>query len=121
MEHQYQNRDHWIACTSDGIEIRGYYFPWGTKHIPYPAIRSVRQVEMAVFSGKGRIWGTTNPHYWAHLDPERPKKRVGFILDVGRFVHPFITPDDPDAVEEVLRVHSWLRRTAEDGGRGPVV
>ena len=26
-------RDRWIECSDDGIEIRGYYFPWGTKHI----------------------------------------------------------------------------------------
>ena len=28
-------RDRWIECTPDEIRIRGYYFPWGTKRIPY--------------------------------------------------------------------------------------
>ncbi len=23
-------RDRWIKCIPEGIEIRGYYFPWGT-------------------------------------------------------------------------------------------
>jgi hypothetical protein len=27
-------RDRWIECLADRIQIRGYYFPWGTKHIP---------------------------------------------------------------------------------------
>jgi len=115
----YQYRDHWIACTPEGIEIRGYYFPWGTKRIPYPAIRSVRRVDLD--AGKARIWGTMNPHCWSHWDKQRSTKQVGLVLDLDRFVHPFITPDDPDAVEAVIRVHRWLRPTADDGGHGPVV
>jgi len=95
-------RDRWIACTPDGVEIRGYYFPWGTKRIPYGSISSVRRVDIGAFTGKGRIWGTANPRYWAHLDPRRPGKKVGLILDVGRFVRPFITPTDPDAVEAAI-------------------
>ena len=114
-------RDRWIECSPDRIQIRGYDFPWGTKRIPYSSIRSVRRVEMGTFSGKGRIWGTANPRYWASLDPQRPKKSVGLILDVGRFVRPFITPDDPDAVETLIREHAKLGRPIEDSGSGPVI
>ena len=89
-------RDRWIDCSPDRIRIRGYYFPWGTKRIPCSSVRSVRRVDIGAFTGKGRIWGTANPRYWASLDPQRRNKRVGLILDVGRFVRPFITPDDPD-------------------------
>jgi hypothetical protein len=49
MDSQY--RDRWIECSSDSIQIRGYYFPWGTKRIPYGSIRSVRRVEMSTFKG----------------------------------------------------------------------
>ncbi|MGD0321070.1 MAG: hypothetical protein ABSC00_05610 [Acidimicrobiales bacterium] len=97
--------------------IRGYYFPWGTKRIPCSSIRSFRLVDVGPLTGKGRIWGTANPHYWANLDPRRPKKEIGLILDLGRFVRPFITPDDPDAVEAAIRAHSKLGPAAEDGGR----
>jgi hypothetical protein len=114
-------RDRWIECSADRIEIRGYYFPWGTKRIPYSSIRSVRRVEIGAFSGKGRIWGTANPRYWASLDPRRPKKSVGLILDLGRYVQPFITPDDPDAVEALIREHSDLGTSIEDTGRGPLI
>ena len=34
-------QDKWITCTGDALSIRGYYFPWGTKRIPYQSIRSV--------------------------------------------------------------------------------
>jgi hypothetical protein len=109
-------RDKWIECSPGSIKINGYYFPWGTKRIPYGSIRAVRRVEMSAFRGKMRIWGTSNPRYWASLDPQRRKKSVGLILDVGRFVQPFVTPDDPDAVEAIIREHAPL--TTEENGSG---
>ncbi len=114
-------RDRWIECTSGGLRIRAYYFPWGTKRIPYRSIRSVRRVELGPGTGRGRIWGTANPHYWASLDPGRPSKTAGLILDVGRFVRPFITPDDPNAVEAAIRERASLTPASTNAGRGPVV
>jgi len=111
-------RDRWIECLADGIQIRGYYFPWGTKRIAYSSIRSVTRVEMGTFRGRGRIWGTANPRYWASLDPQRPKKTVGLILDVGRFVRPFITPDDPDAVAALIGEHGT---PIEGSANGPIL
>lgn len=111
-------RDRWIECTPKAIRIRGYYFPWGTKHIPYATIRSVRRVEMSVLTGRGRIWGTANLRYWASLDPRRPGKKIGLILDLGQVVRPFITPDDPDAVESVIREHTGLTAAR---GHGPIL
>jgi hypothetical protein len=112
-------RDRWIECTSEAIRVRGYYFPWGTKTIPYGSIRSVRRVTLGALRGKGRLWGTSNPRYWASLDPARPSKQVGLVLDLGRRVHPFLTPDDPDAVEAAIREHTGLGPS--ETGRGPVV
>jgi len=97
--------DRWVTCTPTELQIRGYYFPWGTKHVPYARIRDVRRVEMGTWTGKGRIWGTANPRYWAHLDPSRPRKQGALVLDVGGFVHPFVTPDDPDRVAEIVAEH----------------
>jgi hypothetical protein len=114
-------RDRWIACTPDAVEVRGYYFPWGTKRIAYSKIRSVRRIEMGALTGKGRIWGTSNPRYWASLDPARPRKKVGLILDVGRYVHPFLTPDDPDAVESAIRRHIGRAGEEPGGSGGPFV
>lgn len=113
-------QDRWITCTDDGIRIRGYYFPWGSKRIAYESIRAVRRVPVGAATGKGRIWGTANPRYWASLDPGRPKKQVGLILELGKRVQPFLTPDDPDALEAVIREHTGLSATADDK-RGPIV
>jgi hypothetical protein len=85
------------------VVIRGYYLPLGTpKVIPYAQIRSVATVEMGAFTGKGRLWGTSSPRYWAHLDLRRPWKQTALVLDVGHRVRPFITPSDPGRVREII-------------------
>lgn len=60
---------------------------------------------MTALRGKGRIWGSGDLRHWANLDPRRPTKSVGFFLDVGRRVIPFLTADDPEAFEQVRRAH----------------
>jgi hypothetical protein len=97
--------DRWIECTDRAVVVRGYYFPWGTKRIPYHSIKSLDRFTMTALRGKGRIWGSGDLRHWANLDPRRPTKSVGFFLDLGRHVIPFVTPDDPDTFERVLRGH----------------
>ena len=97
-----------IECATAQLRIHGYYFPWGTKSIAYSSIRDVRRVTIGVLTGRGRIWGTSNPRYWANLDAQRPKKTMGLILDVGKFVKPFITPSHVDEVESALRSRAHL-------------
>jgi hypothetical protein len=99
-------KDRWIECTDDAVLIRAYYFPWGTKRVRYSAIREIRRLPMSVFTGKGRIWGSTTLRYWASLDPDRPAKDTALVLDTGKWILPFITPDDADAVAAVISGHS---------------
>jgi hypothetical protein len=107
--------DRRITTDDGGIAIHGYYFPWGTKRISYPTVRSVTRMSIGALTGRGRIWGTANPRYWANLDVGRPRKSVGYILDIGRFVRPFITPDDPVAFEASLAEHHVS--VGDGGGR----
>jgi len=107
-------RDSWITCTDEGIHIRWYYL-WGDKHVPYAAIRSARRVRLDYFHGRGRIWGTANLRYWASLDPGRRGKESALILDLGRAVCPFITPDDPQAVENLIKERSGLTDVPHTG------
>jgi hypothetical protein len=97
--------DRWITCTPEEIVVRAYYFPWGSKHIPYSSIRGARLTSMGAFTGRGRIWGTAHPRCWAGLDPQRLRKSIALVLDLGRRVQPFLTPDEPDTVVRVLREH----------------
>ena len=107
-------RDRTLSVDDTGITLRWYYFPAGTKRIPVARLRSVTRVEIGALTGRGRIWGTANPRYWANLDVNRPKKSTGYVLDTGRFVRPFVTPDEPDAFEAALSDHGV---TVTDGGR----
>ena len=120
MTEQAGYRDRFISCTPQGITIRWYY-PWGAKHVPYASLRAVQRVEMTPGRGQWRIWGTASPRYWASLDPARPRKDVGLILDVGGTVRPFISPDDPDAFEEALVAFGWSGERSERPGRKPIV
>lgn len=97
-----------IECTAKGICIHLYYFPYGTKDIPYGSVKGMRRFEMTALRGQWRVWGTGNFRYWANLDFNRPRKKIGFILDLGKSVKPFITPDDPAAFEAVIRERAGL-------------
>jgi hypothetical protein len=114
-------KDRWIECTDSDVRVRAYYFPWGTKRIRYSKIRSVQRVAMTTFRGQLRLWGTSNPRYWASLDPHRGSKKEALVLDLGRFVHPFITPDDVDAVEAEIRRHAELGPSSGGTESGPVI
>ncbi len=107
-----------IGVTDDALTIKGYYFPGAVKRVPLAAIRSVRRSDMTAFRGRGRIWGTANPGYWANFDPGRPRKTVAFLVDAGKAVKPFVTPDDPAAFESALRERGV---EVTDSGTAPVV
>jgi hypothetical protein len=107
-------RDKGIICGDTTLEIRHYY-PWGSKHVPYSTIKGVQRVTLAALKGKARIWGTANVQYWANWDSARMSKTEGLVLDLGKRVKAFITPDDCDAVEAVLRERAHL------GPAGPTI
>ena len=112
-------RDKWIACTEQGIAIRWYYL-WGPKQIPYSQIRGAELVKLGLASGKGRIWGTANQRYWASLDPHRRQKELALILDLGRSVRPYLTPDDARTVAAIIKNQAGLADVPERGN-GPVI
>ncbi len=97
-----------IKCDALGVEIRRYYFPAGTKRVKYQEIKGLARVDMSALRGKLRIWGTGNFKIWANLDTQRPRKEVAFIIDNGKSVKPFVTPNAPDAFEAVVRERAGL-------------
>jgi hypothetical protein len=110
-----------VHCGATSVELRGYYVPWGSKKIPYESIRDVLRVQTGALRGRARVWGTANPGLWANFDPQRPKKKVALILDLGTKVKPFITPDDPDAVETLIRERSGLGPASGATTPGPLI
>jgi hypothetical protein len=89
------------ACTADELVIRWYYFPAGSKHVPYARIREVCRCP----ASRGRIWGSSDLMHWYNLDAHRPDKDTGLVIHTGRVVKPMITPDDPEKVLAALTRH----------------
>ena len=111
-----------IVCGPDRLQIRSYYFPFGTKGVPYTEVQGLHRIEIkGLWSGKWRLWVTGNLRYWANLDRKRPKKKVGFVVDLGRAVSPVVTPDEPDAFESVLRDRAHLAAGHARQMRGPFI
>jgi hypothetical protein len=92
-----------IACDESGLVIRRYYL-WGSKRIPYASITSVKRLPIRI--RRWRLYGSGDFVHWWNLDLNRPRKSVALDIDVGRRIHPTITPDDPDAVERILIEHA---------------
>jgi hypothetical protein len=92
-----------IVCTKSELVI-GRYYLWGAKRIPYKRIRSVERLP-PLRVRRWRIWGSGDFVHWWNLDRRRPSKDTALVLDVGTRIRPTITPDDPDAVEQVLAAH----------------
>ena len=114
--------DGMIVCGPDRLEIHSYYFPFGTKSVPYTQIKGLQRIEIkGVWSGKWRIWGTGHPRYWANLDTKRPKKKAGFVVDLGSKVSPIVTPEKPDAFESVLRGRANLETGNARQMKGPFI
>lgn len=103
-----------IVCDETSVKLRRYY-PWATKTIPYSSIKGVQRVTLSALRGRARLWGTANPRYWANLDMKRTRKSEGLILDIGKRVRPYITPDDTDTLERLIREKAGL------GVGGPAV
>jgi len=111
-----------ITCHDDRVDLRGYYAPFGTKTIPYAQIKGLQRFEITgIMTGRWRLWGTGNPRYWANLDVNRWKKKVGFVIDLGRAVSPIVTPDDPDAFESVIRGRANLEAGTSRRFTGPFI
>lgn len=95
-----------IACTDEALVIRRYYFPTGSKRIPYVKIARVQRVALAAIGGRYRIWGSSDFSHWFNLDSGRPDKSVAFIIEVnGSQIRPVITPQDPDGVAAEFAAH----------------
>ncbi|MEZ0371290.1 MAG: hypothetical protein ACAI44_19505 [Candidatus Sericytochromatia bacterium] len=95
--------DKYLICDDDSITIKEYYFPFGSKRIPYASIRKLEEKELGVFSGRYRFWGMDLEPYWYHLDWQRASKRHGIVLDLGEWIKPVVTPAQHDMVLAVLK------------------
>jgi hypothetical protein len=93
-----------ILCDERGLVIR-WYALFGAKTVPYSRIRAATAGDMSGVGGRNRIWGSSDLRHWYNLDATRPRKKTAIVLDLGKWVRPVITPDEPEKVIEILRRH----------------
>lgn len=94
--------DRYVVCDDDAITIHAYYFPVGSKRIPYTTMVSVTEENIDFWTGAGRIWGMGISPHWFHLDWDRPGKTRCIIINDGFWVKSVVTPDNHDRVMEIL-------------------
>lgn len=95
-----------VVLDEGGVTLRHYYFPTAaSKRIRYDSIRTVTSRRLTWLTGRGRLWGSGHPRYWLPLDGGRTRKHTLIVLDLGTFIRPAFTPDDPDEVLRLLREH----------------
>jgi hypothetical protein len=80
-----------------------WYGLFGAKTVPYGRIRAATAGDMSVVGGRYRIWGSSDLRRWYNLDATRPRKKTAIMLDLGGWIRPVITPEEPDKVIEILR------------------
>lgn len=96
-----------VRLDQGGVTIRRYYFPTAaSKRIPYGRIRAVQTWRLGPLTGRGRLWGSSDFRHWYPLDLQRASRDQALALDLGAWVTPVITPDDPDQVLAILRAHT---------------
>jgi len=96
--------DSYLVCDEDALTIHYYYFPIGSKRIPYQAIERFVQEPMNFWTGGGRLWGMGLSPDWFHLDLQRPSKsRCIILFEKDNWVRSVITPQDQDAVLGILQ------------------
>lgn len=95
--------DEYVTCDDDAITIHQYYFPFGSKRIPYSSIQKFEEMEMSLWDGGLRIWGMGLAPYWFHLDLQRPQKNRCIAIDFGELIKAIITPADHHTVFQILR------------------
>lgn len=97
-------QDRFLTLDDDGVTIRWYYFPAGTKRIPWRDLERVEEHDLRgrITNGRWRIWGSGDLRHWFHLDWGRPGKDTAFVLHVGKWTRPVVTPAEPETFRRLL-------------------
>lgn len=98
--------DDTIRCTDEAVTLKWYY-PWGSKTIPYAKIVDVRDFPLTGFNAvrRWRIWGSGDMIHWWNLDLRRPTKRAALVFELGNRTKPTCTPRDADQCGQIIRTY----------------
>lgn len=93
-----------IVLNDNNLEIKRYYFPIGTsKFIKFSDIKGIKEIDLNLLNGRGRIWGMGFHPYWYNMDNNRFLKKKGILLNLGKNINPVITPDNYNLVIQLIK------------------
>jgi hypothetical protein len=97
--------DDGILLGEDQLTIKSYRWGGNARRIAYRSVRSFEVFEMGLWTGRFRMVGISvgRPRNWIPWGRSRTNKSTAISLDVGKWLRPTIVPDDPAAVDGILR------------------
>ncbi len=103
--------DSLVEITDGFILFKKYFFPTlASKKVNFTDVNFIEIVEPKLFTGKYRIWGTTNFNIWFPLDTKRNKRDAIFILHrKGKSKLIGFTVEDPGKVKSILYEKGLLK------------
>ena len=116
--HRWLYRDDVVKLDEHAITIRAYYWPFGSKRIPYEEIQRFERRPLKSGHGQFRVQGIDLRRRWYSRDRKRGEKELAIDLDVGKPIRPVLTPDDPIEVLAILQNHVSLTRNPETADPG---
>jgi hypothetical protein len=92
-----------LDITDDAVVLKRYYFPFGSKRVPFSDIEHIASEVPTFLNGKWRLWGTGTFTTWFPLDWRRPlRDRLFFMtLSDGSWRIGF-TAEDSKRVSEIF-------------------
>ena len=96
--------DSLVEITDDAIFFKHYYFPAGSKRVPFSDIEAVTAAAPNWTNGKYRIQGTGDLQTWFPKDWHRPRRTEIFFAKMrGSKRRIGFTVEAPAPVEAILR------------------
>lgn len=95
--------DRLVEITDDSILLRGYYFPFGGRRIPFTEISLINIETASLWNGKYRIYGSGNLRTWFAPDWRRPSRNKLFFLEQkDKWWRVGFSVEDSTRVEQIM-------------------
>ena len=72
-----------VDINEQSIRLKNYYFPFGSRRVPFSEIIAVVVKEPTLLNGKWRRWGSGNLCTWFPPDLRRPWRDSIFIIQLA--------------------------------------
>ena len=107
--------DRLVEITKGSILFRNYYFPFGSKRVPFSDVDNIVAKETTWRNGKWRIHGTVDFLTWFPRDWKRPSRdRIFFVSFPNKRRRIGFTVEDSETVAKILADEGLLQIHTKD-------